>query len=71
MHLRSVSVTDYPFLVSPVQSGKLSLFQRGRLEQLINQYKDALTEKLSLTHLMEYEMQLLDTARQISTISTR
>jgi hypothetical protein len=43
-----------------VQSGKLSPSQRGKQEQLINQYPDVLTEKLDLTHLMEYVIQLLE-----------
>ena len=43
-----------------VQSGKLSHSRRGKLEQLISQYPDVLIEKLGLTHLMEYEIQLLE-----------
>jgi hypothetical protein len=42
-----------------VQSGKISHSHRGKLERLINQYPDVLNEKLGLTHLMEYEIQLL------------
>jgi hypothetical protein len=40
--------------------GKLSSSQQGKLEQLISQYPDVLNEELGLTHLMEYEIQLLD-----------
>jgi hypothetical protein len=43
-----------------VQSGKRLPSQRGKLEHLYNQNPDVLTEKLGLTHLMEYEFQLLE-----------
>jgi len=43
-----------------VQMGKLPSSQQGKLEQLISQYPDVLNEELGLTHLMEYEIQLLD-----------
>lgn len=44
-----------------VPSGTFSPSQRGKLEQLITQYPDVLTEKLGLTHLMDYQIQLLET----------
>jgi len=34
--------------------------QRGKLEQLITQYPDVLTEKSGLTHLVEYQIKLLE-----------
>jgi hypothetical protein len=40
--------------------GKLSPSQQRKLEQLIGQYPDVLREELGLTHLMEYDIQLLD-----------
>jgi hypothetical protein len=40
--------------------GKLSPSQQRRLELLISQYPDVLNEKLGLTHLLENEIQLLD-----------
>ena len=43
-----------------VQTGKFSSGQRGRLEGLIKQYPGVLSDKLGLTHLMEYEIQLID-----------
>ena len=43
-----------------VQMGKVSSSHQGKLEQLISQYPDVLNEELSLTHLTEYEIQLLD-----------
>jgi len=43
-----------------VQTGKLSAGQKARLEGLIRQYPDVLSDKLGLTHLMEYEIQLTD-----------
>jgi hypothetical protein len=43
-----------------VQMGKVSPFQQRKLEQLIGQYPDVLREELGLTHLMEYDIQLLD-----------
>ena len=46
---------------SQVQTGKLSAGQRARLESLIRQYPDALSEKLGLTHLLDYDIQLTDT----------
>ena len=46
---------------SKVQTGKLSARQRARLESLISQYPDVLSEKLGLTHLLQYEIQLTDT----------
>jgi len=48
-------------LLPHIQSGKLSPSQRGELELLITQYPNVLTEKLSVTHLVEYEIQLLET----------
>jgi hypothetical protein len=46
---------------SQVQAGKLSAGQRARLESLIRQYPDVLSEKLGLTHLLDYDIQLTDT----------
>ena len=46
---------------SQVQTGKLSAGQRASLESLISQYPDVLSEKLRLTHLLDYEIQLTDT----------
>ena len=46
---------------SKVQTGKLSARQRARLESLISQYPDVLSEKLGHTHLLQYEIQLTDT----------
>jgi hypothetical protein len=43
-----------------VQTEKLSSGQRARLESLIKQYPDVLSDKLGLTHLMEYEIQPID-----------
>ena len=43
-----------------IQCGKLSRIQRERLEKLIHQYPDVLTEKLGLTNILEYDIQLLD-----------
>jgi len=43
-----------------VQTGKLSSGERARLESLIKQYPDVLSDKLGFTHLMEYEIQLID-----------
>lgn len=43
-----------------VLKDKLSPSQRGKLELLIPQYPDALTENLGLTHLRECEIQLLE-----------
>ena len=39
---------------SKVQTGKLSARQRARLDSLISQYPDVLSEKLGLTHLLQY-----------------
>jgi hypothetical protein len=39
--------------------GKLSS-QQKKLEELINQYPDVLSQELGLTQLMEYDIQLLD-----------
>jgi len=44
-----------------VQLGTLSPSKRGKLEELITQYPDVLTQKLGLTHLVDYEIQLLET----------
>ena len=43
-----------------VQTGKVSSGQRVRLEGLIGQYPDVLGDKLELTRLMEYDIQLSD-----------
>jgi hypothetical protein len=43
-----------------VQTGRLSSGQKEKLEKLINQYPDVLNDKLGLTHIMEYEIKLLD-----------
>jgi len=43
-----------------VQTGKLSSGQRAQLESLIKRYPDVLSDKLGLTHLMEYKIQLTD-----------
>jgi hypothetical protein len=43
-----------------VRCGSLNPQQRGRLENLIHNYPDVLTEKLGLTHLLEYNIQLLE-----------
>ena len=43
-----------------VQTGKISSGQRARIESLIKQYPDVLSDKLGLTHLMQYEIQLID-----------
>ena len=43
-----------------VHTGKLSSGQRARLESLIKQYPDVLSDRLGLTHLMEYKIQLTD-----------
>jgi hypothetical protein len=43
-----------------VQCGKMSVSQKAQLECLISHYSEVLTERLGLTHLMEYEIQLLD-----------
>ena len=43
-----------------VQMGQLLSGQKEKLERLINQYPDVLKEKLGLTHIMEYEIQLLE-----------
>jgi hypothetical protein len=40
--------------------GQLPSGQEETLERLINQYSDVLNKKLGLTHIMEYEIQLLD-----------
>jgi len=40
--------------------GRVSSGKEEKLEWLINQYPDVLNEKLGLTHIMEYEIQLLD-----------
>jgi len=63
VQLRYILFTDLPLpsWLPQVQSGKLSTTQRGKLELLITQYRNVLTEKLSLTHLGEYEIQLLET----------
>jgi hypothetical protein len=43
-----------------VVGGNLSPGQKGRLNKLILQYPDVLTAKLGLTHLLQYEIQLLE-----------
>jgi len=43
-----------------VQTGKISSGQRAQIESLIKQYPDVLSDKLGLTNLMEYEIQLFD-----------
>ena len=43
-----------------VQTGKLSSGQRAQLESLIKRYPDVLSDKLGLTHLMEYKIQLIN-----------
>jgi hypothetical protein len=40
--------------------GKLSPSPQKNVEHLLNQYPDVLNRKLGLTHLLEYEVQLLD-----------
>jgi len=47
--------------LTQVQWGKLSPTERGKLEQLITQYPNVLTENLSLTNLVECEIQMLET----------
>jgi hypothetical protein len=37
-------------------------YQRGKIDKLIHRYPDVLTAKLGLTHVLEYEIQLLDKA---------
>jgi hypothetical protein len=53
--------TDYvPFFsVTPRAVGENFIFS-ARKTGTINQYPDVLTEKLGLTHLTEYEIQLLE-----------
>ena len=46
---------------SQVQTGKLPAGQQASLENLIRQYPDVLSEKLGLTHLLDYDIQLTDT----------
>jgi hypothetical protein len=43
-----------------VRCGKLNPQQLRKLEDLIQQYPDVLTETLGLTHLLEYDIQVLD-----------
>jgi hypothetical protein len=43
-----------------VKLGKLSFSQQKKLEDLISKYPDVLNQELGLTHLMEYDIQLLD-----------
>jgi hypothetical protein len=45
---------------SPIRCGHLSAHQRWKLENLVHKYPDVLTEKLGLTRLLEYDIQLLD-----------
>jgi hypothetical protein len=40
--------------------GNLNIQQRAKLEGIIKQYPDVLTDRLGLTHLLEYDIQLLD-----------
>ena len=49
-----------PSCLPHIQMGQLSPGQKEKLKILINQYADVLSEKLGLTHIMEYEIQLLD-----------
>jgi len=43
-----------------VQMGQLSSGQKEKLERLIYQCPDILNEILGLTHIMEYEIQLVE-----------
>jgi hypothetical protein len=43
-----------------VECGNLTVSQEGQLRALVQQYPDVLTPKLGLTHVLEYEIQLLD-----------
>jgi hypothetical protein len=55
--LQYVSLTSQ---APQVQKGKLFHSQQRRLERLISHIPDVLNEKVGLTHVLEYEMQLLD-----------
>jgi len=46
--------------VSNVVCGKLDPSQEAKLQRLVRQFSDVLTSKLGLTHLLEYDIQLLD-----------
>jgi len=57
----SCSLTRSPSTRFPqVKTGKLSSGQRAQLESLIKRYPDVVCDKLGLTHLMEYKVQLID-----------
>ena len=49
-----------PSRLPHVQMGQLSSGQKETLESLMNQYPDVLNEKLGLTHIMQYDIQLLE-----------
>jgi hypothetical protein len=43
-----------------VKCGKINSHQRGKLERLIHKYPDVLSRRLGHTHLLKYDIQLLD-----------
>jgi hypothetical protein len=43
-----------------IQMGHLSASQRNKLENLVKEYPDVLNERLGLTNLIEYDIQLLE-----------
>jgi hypothetical protein len=42
------------------ECGQLSVSQKGELEHVIHQYPEVLMEQLGLTHLLEYDIQVLE-----------
>jgi hypothetical protein len=55
-----LQVKDTHGSLSKIKCGEMSVEQKDRLEKIISQYPEVLTEELGLTHLLEYEIQLLD-----------
>jgi hypothetical protein len=57
-----VKMTTLSHFSSQIQCGPISASQRGKIERFIHRYPDVLTARLGLTHVLEYEIQLLDKA---------
>jgi hypothetical protein len=55
-HSLCSQTTQLPLRLPHVRCGKLTAYPRGKLERLIHKYPDVLTEKLGLTHLLQYEI---------------
>jgi hypothetical protein len=58
--VRCAQMTPLSSAFPQVKCGKLNVHQRSKLEALIYKYLDVLTGRLRCTHLMEYDIQLLD-----------